>query len=241
MSRYTKEELQEAASNSVSVADMLRYFHLRESGGNHTAMSRRLRNMGVDTSHFLGQAHSRGKIGANRKSPEEVLIRRKSGSRVDSKQMRRVLQEAGVPLKCVACGIGGTYNNLPLTLHVDHINADFLDNRLVNLRFLCPNCHSQQETTSSGWAGHPHNRNRVPKPLKTCVSCPTAIKNSSTRCLSCAAKFRERDKITWPPLEDLLHLVKTTSYSSAGRELGVSDNAVRKRIKRLQQEVLTQM
>lgn len=236
MSRYTKEELQEAASNSVSVADMLRYFHLRASGGNHTAMSRRLYNMEVDTSHFLGQAHSRGKIGANRKSPEEVLTQRKSGSRVDSKQMRRVLQEAGVPLKCVKCGVRDTYNSLPITLHVDHINADFLDNRLENLRFLCPNCHSQQETTSSGWAGHPHNKNRETKPLKTCVSCSVAIKSSSTRCNTCANRRSRQDKITWPPLEDLLHLVETTSYSSAGRELGVSDNAVRKRIKRLQQE-----
>jgi len=51
--------------------------------------------------------------------------------------------------KCVECGIGNEYNGKPITLELDHINGDNLDNKLENLRILCPNCHSQTPTYKS--------------------------------------------------------------------------------------------
>lgn len=47
--------------------------------------------------------------------------------------------------KCSECGIGPEYNNKALTLEVDHIDGKAYNNILENLRFLCPNCHSQTE------------------------------------------------------------------------------------------------
>jgi hypothetical protein len=50
---------------------------------------------------------------------------------------------------CSVCGLGTVWNNLPISLHVDHINGNSFDNTLENLRFICPNCHSQTETFGS--------------------------------------------------------------------------------------------
>lgn len=47
---------------------------------------------------------------------------------------------------CSECGVGQIYNNKPLSLHCDHIDGDSDNNKLNNLRLLCPNCHSQTET-----------------------------------------------------------------------------------------------
>ena len=49
------------------------------------------------------------------------------------------------PFKCKHCGIT-EHNGQPILMDIDHINGDHHDGRLSNLRFLCPNCHSQTDT-----------------------------------------------------------------------------------------------
>lgn len=44
------------------------------------------------------------------------------------------------------CGIGCMYNEIPFTMHIDHIDGDCKNHDLLNLRYLCPNCHSQSST-----------------------------------------------------------------------------------------------
>ena len=144
--RYTRELLAEAVAASLSVADVLRYLDLRQSGGGHAHIGRRIKYFGIDTSHFLGPNHPRVPP-SNRRHAAEILVMRSADARREApRRLRRALIESGHQYRCAACGVGDKWNSRALTLHVDHINGRFWDCRPHNLRFLCPNCHSQTDT-----------------------------------------------------------------------------------------------
>jgi 5-methylcytosine-specific restriction endonuclease McrA len=143
---YSDEQLAAAARRSISYAGVLRDLGVPVTGGQHAHLARRIRAAGIDTSHFLGQAHYRG-TSRPRRAPDEILVVRPPESgRQDASTLRRALLAIGVSHECAICGIGASWRGSPLILIVDHINGDYRDNRRENLRFLCPNCHSQTAT-----------------------------------------------------------------------------------------------
>lgn len=145
--KYTRERLAAAAAQCRNVTDMLRHLGIRVSGGSHAHISRRLKFYGINTSHFTGSAHNRGQRGYYRLTPPMLLTRLPEGSRrTPGFRLKRALLSIGVPERCAACGTGPIWQDAPLTLHVDHVDGDFLNNSATNLRLLCPNCHSQTET-----------------------------------------------------------------------------------------------
>lgn len=142
--KYSDEQLTKAVEESSSVAGVLRRLRVAKiSGGMHSHISRRIKKLNLDTSHMTGQAHAKGKQ-RPRLTPSEILVvDRFNGRREHHHLLNRALQESGVKYECVLCGISSKWNNKKLILEIDHINRDCLDNRKENLRFLCPNCHSQ--------------------------------------------------------------------------------------------------
>jgi len=147
--KYTREQLEAAAQVSVSVAGVLRQLGIKQAGGSQSHITRKLRDYEIDISHFTGMAHNRGKKSIRRLSPADILVKMPAGSsRTGVIKLRRALVESGVKMSCTMCGLGVEWNGSPIVLEIDHINDDFLDNRLENLQFLCPNCHSQKTKLS---------------------------------------------------------------------------------------------
>ncbi|MEV0116488.1 HNH endonuclease [Streptomyces sp. NPDC050844] len=144
--RWTKEILEPAVAVSRSVNDVLRRLGIEVVGGHHTNISRRIKAYGIDTSHF--QQPPRAGVPKQRQTPEQLLVEQEPASarRMQSDRLKRAMTELGVVEQCTMCGTEPMWRGHPLPLEVDHIDGDWRNNRIENLRLLCPNCHSTTDT-----------------------------------------------------------------------------------------------
>jgi hypothetical protein len=142
--KYTREVLEAAVAASQSTAGVLRYLGLAQAGGTQAHIARRIRAYAIDTSHFR---RSPGGGARNRLTPEDILQRVPHGSmRRKPHHLRWALMAIGRIYRCDKCWNEGQWLGGELRLHVDHVDGDFHNNNPDNLRFLCPNCHSQTPT-----------------------------------------------------------------------------------------------
>ena len=214
--RWTDEQFIKAVASASNGIEAICLLGLRPLGGNYRTLYKYIKQFGLNTDHWT----RRRIIPLNPRIPlAEVLVEYSTYSRWSLR--KRLIEDGLLKYQCVMCGIH-EWKGRKLSLHLDHINGVNTDNRLENLRFLCPNCHSLTPTYSRS-SNHSLNDN-------FCLSCGAKISRHAIRCRSCAACACAKSKIDWPLLEELVKMVDQTSYSAVGRELGVSDNAVRKHI-----------
>jgi hypothetical protein len=147
---WDEEELVAAVAASDSVSDVIRQLGYTPNGGMHRMVLSYIRSAGLDTSHFTGTRWARGRRLPKR--PLEEILVENSTYRGNSTLRRRLVEAGLLAAECAHCGLT-TWRGEQLPLHLDHINGDHTDNRLENLRILCPNCHALTDT----WCG----RNRA--------------------------------------------------------------------------------
>lgn len=140
--KWTRDVLQEAVSASTNMCEVLRHLGLEVVGGHHTHISRRIKAYGLDISHFRMPTR-RGKPWRPR-TPENLLVEQPPAQarRIPSDRIKWAMTALGVPEQCTLCGTGSVWRGRSLPLEVDHVDGDWRNNRIENLRFLCPNCHS---------------------------------------------------------------------------------------------------
>lgn len=178
---YTKEFLEPIVKRSTTISEVCRAVGVNDHGWMNSYIGKKIKDFGIDTNHFLGRSINRGRtlIGNVKKlTPKQIF--EKSGQ-VGSTQLRRALIEAGHKYECESCKNAGVWEGQPLRLHVDHRNGNDRDNREENLRFLCPNCHSQTGT---------YCRRNVPRITRKCRVCTNQITRHSRSglCVHCSRK-----------------------------------------------------
>ena len=138
----------------VNFSQLCRSLGYSHSGSSQSNLAKRVRRAAIDISHFTGRSTYKTYPSSNKKAPSGYFIKKETNSsRVSGATLRRALIYIGRAYKCQICSVAASWNNLPITLHVDHIDGDFTNNLLENLRFLCPNCHSQTATYCRGLQG----------------------------------------------------------------------------------------
>lgn len=143
---WNEKELREAVKRSRSIRQILHFLNLKEAGGNYTQISKYLKEYQINTQHLKGRGWNKGLKGPNnpRIKLEDILIR---GNHFQSYKLKRRLFSIKLKKeKCEKCGWAEKSIDGRIPLELDHINGDSQDNRLENLRILCPNCHSLQPT-----------------------------------------------------------------------------------------------
>ena len=152
---WTDDDLSRAAAASSTLAEVQRRLGFRPSGGMHRFLKAHLKRLSISTEHFLGQGWARGQRhpGGYRARPLNEILVRESGF-LSTAGLRKRLITAGLKLPiCEHCGLD-TWRGERLPLALDHVNGDTRDNRIENLRVLCPNCHSLTDT----WCGRKNGR-----------------------------------------------------------------------------------
>ena len=215
-----------AVAKSTSLAGALRLLERAEVGSNYRIIRLAVERLSLDTSHWKTGPQLRAS------SSSELLVANNQRPRMLVKKV--ILREKLLPYVCETCGLGPEWNGRPLVLRLDHRNGIRNDDRLENLRFLCPNCDSQTETFC-GRNRSDHGKGATSKKLRPCAECGEGLTHRRL-CRRCASKARHvkspvPTKIAWPPIEELQARLAGSSFVALASELGVSDNAIRKHLR----------
>ena len=246
---YTKEELQKLLDESNSYSDLFRKINMSEHGGNRITLRKIINEYNLDLTQIsenrkLENLKTLDSLHKKPKPLSEILVN--NSQYKSSDLLKRLFAEGYKEKKCECCGIT-EWMNKNITFQLHHKDGNNHNNELSNLESLCPNCHSQTDN----FAGK--SSSKIPKLAKHQekkkaqygisedgqrlydgygnykVLCPVCNENFMNKeaeiCRKCYDKERKAPKIS---KEELFELMKTNTFISAGKIIGVSEDTVSK-------------
>jgi hypothetical protein len=230
---FTEADARAAIAASRSYAEALRRLGLCPTGNNWRTLKRyALEVWRIPVEHFdphAAQREALERYRAGTRTPlSEILV---ADSTYHSRgSLKARLFAAGLKQRqCEMCGQGELWRGRRMSLILDHVNGVRNDNRLENLRIVCPNCAATLDTHCG--------RNLAL--VRPCETCGTTFKAGHPRQRWCSPrcaqlgdagrrghlKLRRAER---PPYEQLMAQIREVGWSAVGRRYGVSDSAIRK-------------
>lgn len=224
-STYDYDDLKLAIEKSHSYSEVLRYFGKNISSKSMNVLRRWITKHGLDDSG-LKQWMS-NKVRAKRLAEYLVL-----GSTISSSDLKRKLYAAGLKKEvCEECNQLPEWNGKKLVLQLDHVNGNNRDNRIENVKILCPNCHTQTATFGKGMSKLTRMRDKEEEKAQSKqMVLVDRSKNGGRTSKEMQSQLLSR-KVERPSYDKLVEMVKELGYCEVGRIHGVSDNAIRKWIR----------
>ena len=146
--KLSDEQFVELLKKSSTISEVLFKLGYTVKGNSwgYSQVKRRMDDLNLDHSIFKGKSAIIKTTKLNNIKKEDIL---KENCKHQRTVLRRyIIKNNLIPYKCAICGCT-EWQGKTLSLELDHINGINNDNRLENLRFLCPNCHSQTSTYGS--------------------------------------------------------------------------------------------
>jgi hypothetical protein len=203
--RYSKEILEKIVNSSNNYSEVTRKLGLKPFYGNRQTVKKYIELFEINTKHFRG-GNNKGK--SIKLELSEILIENSSYTWTTNLKAR--LYNEGLKQKCCElCGQNEMWYGKKMSLILDHINGKNNDNRIENLRIVCPNCNATLPTHGG-------------KNISWDITKPEKPKKVN--------KLRPR-KVERPPYDQLILEISDMGYTKTGKKYGVSDNSIRKWVK----------
>lgn len=220
---FTDLELEQAVKQSINLSQICDLLGLYKCGSSYNILNNHIVKLNLNTSHWENKKRISKKY-----SIKEICVKQSPYLGGTSNLKTKLLKNNLLKYECYICKLS-KWLDKEISLQLDHTNGDRYDNRLENLRLLCPNCHSQTET----YAGKNFDREKKKYYCKNC-NCLTSY--NATLCRKCCdlSKINKNTRIEWPDLKVLKKMLYQSNYVQVGKQLGVSDNAIKKHIRNLE-------
>ena len=208
-----KEILENCIKESETINEVLTKLSRNNSSGGYKSFKKYIEKYKIDISHFLTpkqiieRQYKNG--GLIKKKTSDIFVENSTTSRHCVKS--RVISEKLIEYKCIFCENDGNWRGKKISLILDHKNGVNNDNRLENLRFVCPNCEATLITHCKGYKGY-------------------EIEEKKKKKYQYKPKIETR-KVERPDINLLKKQVDSFGYVKTGKIYGVSDNSIRKWIK----------